>query len=105
MIVFINGIKQIPGIDYVSTNNAIAFSSPPAAMDTIEIQSRNGVLARILGDGSTYRFDFMNDIDHDTTYMLEEAFKLRHVPAVADILERLQVIVALAKQDDHIRQR
>jgi hypothetical protein len=103
MMIFINGVKQIAGIDYVSSNNCIQFSSPPAAMDTIEIQGRNGVLARILGDGYSYRFDFMNDIDHDTTYMLEDAFKLRNVPAVAEALERLQVVVALTKQNDSIR--
>ena len=35
---------------------------------------------------------------------LEEAFKFRHVPAVADMLQRLEVIVKLAKQDDTLRQ-
>ena len=35
--------------------------------------------------------------------MLEEAFRLRHVPAVADMLERLEVVVKLAKQDDRTR--
>jgi hypothetical protein len=30
--------------------------------------------------------------------MLEQAFKHRDVPAVADMLERLQVVVELAKQ-------
>jgi len=44
-------------------------------------------------------FQFMNDIDHDQIGMLEEAFKLRHVPAVADMLARLNVVVKLAKQE------
>lgn len=97
MLVYINGVKQISGIDYTHRGNSIAFITPPAAMDTIEIQGRSGTLARILGDGSTYLFQFMNDLDHDTTYMLEQAFRLRHVPAVADQLERLKVVVELAK--------
>lgn len=97
MLVYVNGIKQISGIDYTQGENSIAFITPPAAMDIIEIQGRSGTLARILGDGSTYLFQFMNDLDHDTTYMLEEAFRLRHIPAVADQLERLKVVVELAR--------
>ena len=51
-----------------------------------------------------FRSNFMTDFDHETTSMLEEAFKFRHVPAVADMLQRLEVIVKLAKQDDTLRQ-
>lgn len=99
MLVYVNGIKQIAGIDYIHRESAIVFKTAPAAMDTVEITGRNGVLARILGDGHTYLFQFMNDSDHDTTYMLEEAFRLRHIPAVADQLERLAVVVKLAKEE------
>ena len=103
LLVSINGILQILGIDYVAMGNSIAFSSPPPSMASIEIKGRTGVLARILGDGLTYRYDFMSDFDTDTSHMLEEAFKLRNVPAVADMLERLEVVVKLAKQDDRTR--
>jgi len=104
LLVSINGIVQVPGIDYHAAGNTISFSVPPAAMSTIDIRGRNGRLASILGDGSTYLFNFMTDFDHETTSMLEEAFKFRHVPAVADMLQRLEVIVKLAKQDDTLRQ-
>lgn len=107
MLVYVNGIMQCPGVDYHATQNSISFPTPPAAGTTISIRGatrgRNGVLANILGDGSTYLFQFMNDFEHDTVGMLEEAFKLRHVPAVADMLERLEVVVKLAKQDDRNR--
>ena len=105
LLVSINEIFQVPGVDYHAAGNTISFSTPPAAMSTIDIRGRNGTLASILGDGSTYLFHFMNDLDHDTTYMLEEAFRLRNVPAVADMLRRLEVVVKLAKQDDTLRQR
>ena len=105
LLVSINGIVQVPGVDYHATSNTISFSVPPSVMSTIDIRGRNGVLASILGDGSTYLFHFMTDFDHDTTSMLEEAFKFRHVPAVADMLQRLEVVVKLAKQDDTLRQR
>ena len=97
--VYINGIMQIPGIDYVSSDNSIAFSTAPQAMATIEIRSIRGVLARIFGDGSSYRFDIMSVFEHGMSEMLEDAFKLRHIPAVADVLERLQVVVSLAKEN------
>lgn len=89
---------QVPGVDYHAAQNAISFSTPPQAGSTISIRGRNGVLANICGDGSTYLFQFMDDFEHDTVGMLEEAFKLRHVPAVADMLKRLKVVVELAKQ-------
>ena len=103
LLVSINGITQCPGVDYHATPDSIAFSSPPPAMSIIDIRGRNGTLASILGDGSTYLFQFLNDLDHDTTSMLEDAFRLRNVPAVADMLERLEVVVKLAKQDDRNR--
>lgn len=105
LLVSINGIMQVPGVDYHAAGNTISFATPPQAMANIDIRGRNGVLASILGDGSTYLFNFMTDFDHETTSMLEEAFKLRHVPAVADMLQRLEVVVKLAKQDDTLRQR
>ena len=105
LLVSINGIVQVPGVDYHAAGNTISFLCPPSAMSTIDIRGRNGVLASILGDGSTYLFNFMTDFDHETTSMLEEAFRFRHVPAVADMLQRLEVVVKLAKQDDTLRQR
>lgn len=99
LFVSINGLVQVPGIDYHATKNSIAFSGPPQAGSVIEIRGNAGTLATILGDGSTYLFQFMNDLDHDQIGMLEEAFKLRHVPAVADMLARLEVVVKLAKQE------
>jgi hypothetical protein len=103
LLVSINGLIQCPSVDYHATSNSISFSTPPQAGTTISIQSRTGTLANILGDGSTFLFQFMSDFDHDQIGMLEEAFKLRDVPAVADMLQRLDVVVKLAKQDDRSR--
>jgi len=99
LFVSINGLVQVPGIDYHATDNSISFSGPPQAGSVIEIRGNTGNLATIFGDGSTYLFQFMNDLDHDTTSMLEDAFKLRHVPAIADMLARLEVVVKLSKQE------
>jgi hypothetical protein len=99
ILVHVNGIAQLPGIDYHTTQNSISFSSPPQAGSTISIQSKSGVLANILADGSTYLYQFMSDFENSTSQMLEDAFHMCHVPAVADMLERLRVVVELAKQD------
>ena len=103
LLVSINGIIQVPGVDYHATDKSVAFVTPPSVMSTIDIRGRNRTLASILGDGSTYLFEFFSDFDNDQSRMLEEAFRLRHVPAVADMLERLEVVVKLAKQDDRTR--
>lgn len=101
LLVSINGIVQVPGIDYHATENSISFSGPPQAGSVIEIRGNAGTLASILGDGSTYLFEFFSDFDNNQSRLLEEAFRLRHVPAVADQLERLAVVVKLARQDDN----
>lgn len=103
VLVSINGLMQVPGVDYHAAQNSISFSSPPPAGTTISIQGKSGVLANILADGSTYLYQFMSDFENSTSQMLEDAFHMRHVPAVADMLERLKVVVALAKQDDRNR--
>lgn len=99
ILVHINGLLQLPGVDYHCTENSISFSSPPPTGSSIDIRGNSGVLARIMGDGSTFLFNFFSDFEHRQSLMLEEAFKLRHIPAVADVLERLQVVVALAKEN------
>lgn len=98
LLVSINGILQVPGVDYYATQNAVSFTSPPQAGSTISIRSKSGVLANICGDGCTYLYQFMSDFENSTSQMLEDAFHMRHVPAVADMLERLKVVVELAKQ-------
>lgn len=97
ILVSINGIMQCPGVDYHATQNSISFSSPPQAGSTISIRSKSGVLSSIQGDGSTYLYQFMSDFENSTSKMLEDAFYMRRVPAVADMLERLRVVVELAK--------
>lgn len=101
LLVSINGLLQVPGVDYHATENSISFLGPPQAGSVIEIRGNSGTLASILGDGSTYLFEFFSDFDNNQSRMLEEAFRLRHIPAVADQLERLKVVVKLARQDDN----
>jgi hypothetical protein len=98
MLVYIDGIMLVPGIDYNATQNAIRFSTPPAAGATISIQGKSGTLANIHADGTTFLYQFMSDFENSTSLMLEDAFHMRHIPAVADMLERLRVVVELAKQ-------
>ena len=40
LLVFLNGVAQVPGVDYTVTGNAVDFSisSPPGTGDTIQIR-------------------------------------------------------------------
>jgi hypothetical protein len=98
--VTINGVRQVPGIDYVAGKNAVSFSTPPAAGDTIHVSSPRGTVAHIMADGSTYLYLITMDIErHDNIMnLLNDAAKYYDNPAVADVLERLQVVLALVKQ-------
>ena len=98
VLVSINGIVQIPGVDYHLGNDSISFSQPPHTGASITITTEAGVLLNIRADGSTYLFRYIDEESSKITEMLEQAFKHRDVPAVADMLERLQVVVELAKQ-------
>lgn len=101
--VSINGIMQIPGVDYHAGKDMISFTQPPQAMATITIMGERGVLMNVIGDGSTYLFRYIDEESSKITEMLEQAFKHRDVPAVADMLERLKVVVELVKENDTIR--
>ncbi len=102
MIVYVNGLAQIPGIDYMASANAVSFNQAPAMGSNISIQLKSGTICQMKGDGSNNLFQFaaFTDLnkDRDTYALLDEAFKHRRIPAVADALERLQVVVELAKQ-------
>lgn len=106
MLVSVNGLIQCPGVDYHATDNSISFSTPPAAGSTITIttpisDSGLGKICRLLeGDGSRYlwRLDEGHKEDPVKT-LLKDAWNLRTIPAVADMLERLGVVVELAKQE------
>jgi hypothetical protein len=97
--VYIDGVLQIPGIDYTAAKNAVSFSQPPMRGSYIEVSALSTVV-RLLGDGSTYLFMLDIDVERHTDLndMLHDAFKLRDVPAVAEALERLKVVIELVKQ-------
>jgi hypothetical protein len=97
-LVSIDGILQIPGVDYHAGKDSISFSQPPHTGASITITTEAGVLLNIRADGSTYLFRYIDEESSKITEMLEQAFKHRNVPAVADQLERLKVVVELVKQ-------
>jgi hypothetical protein len=102
-LVSINGIYQVPGVDYRLGKDMISFTQPPPAAATITIMNDRGVLMNVMADGVTYLFRYIDEASSKVSEMLEQAFKHRDVPAVADILERLQVVVELVKENDTIR--
>jgi hypothetical protein len=99
--VHVNGVKQIPGIDYLAAKNAVSFASPPRAGDVIYVNNARGTVAHIYGDGSTYLYQFTEDIDGHENMMnlLNDVGKYYQNPAVADALERLKVVIELVKEN------
>jgi hypothetical protein len=97
-LVSIDGILQIPGVDYHQGKDLISFSEPPHIGASITITTEDGVLLNIIADGFTYLFRYIDEESSKITEMLEQSVKHRDVPAVADQLERLKVVVELAKQ-------
>ena len=60
--------------------------------------SGNSVAGYFVGDGSTYLFDCNDGEAVKLRQMLDLAYIHRSVPAVADMLERLKVVVELSQQ-------
>lgn len=91
---------QIPGIDYVIGKDYIAFNSPPEVGRSIHVSSQIGTHASIWGDGTTFVFPMMTDLESYTQTMniLNDAVKYYRNPAVADLIEQLRVVVELVKQ-------
>ena len=99
--VYVNGIVQVPGIDYVAGTNVVSFTRPPARGSDILVKGQFGDVTHITADGSTYLYrisDFADNYNYAMN-LLNDALKYYDNPAVADVLERLRVVVELVKQD------
>ena len=99
---YINGIRQVPGIDFVARSNSISFrQAPPAGADVQLVYGGYGI-ANLCGDGSTFLFPGpFNDVERQDNIVdvLHHALKYRDNPAVAEALERLSVVVTLVKEE------
>lgn len=105
---YINGVRQVPGIEYSTSGNTISFSTPPSNGASIQLVHNGYSLCNLTGNGSTFLFtgSFADAEAQDTLIdTLRTAFDYRDNPAIADAIERLQVVVELVKQDDTLHQR
>ena len=98
--VFVNGVSQLPGFNYVAGKNSVCFTGPPAAGTDIVVEDSGGNATRITADGTTFLYQLSA---HSKSYnnainLLNDALKYYDNPAVADVLERLRVVVELVKQ-------
>jgi hypothetical protein len=100
--VHINGVMQIPGIDYTACKNAVAFTTPPQAGYVVHVSNSRGTVGQFYADGSTYLYQMTMDIidePENITTLLNDVVKYYNNPAVADMLERLQVVIELIKEN------
>lgn len=109
--IHLNGLKMLPGIDYTATKNTIGFSTPPNAGDDILVTSAipggGAHLQRLKGDGFTFLYQLDSSFKERVQIqsVLADAWVYHNVPAVKDLLDRLQVVIELVKQDDPLHQR
>ena len=105
-IVYINGVLQIPGIDYRRSPGSISFQVPPCAQADIIISqltpnTEGEHIIKLTGDGSTFLFPV--DFEFVKRAEIEDLFndirEYRSHTAVVDVLERLRVVIALVKQE------
>jgi chaperonin GroEL (HSP60 family) len=96
--VHLNGSKLIPGFDYVAGKNSVCFTGPPAAGTNIVVEDSGGNATRITADGNTFLYQLSVKDYNNTINLLKDALKYYDNPAVADVLERLRVVVELVKQ-------
>ena len=96
-IVSINGVIQ-PASTYRITETEICFARAPAAMVVISI-SNSGHEATMIGNGFLFRFytgDFFKN--HHVKLRLNRVYHLLENPAIAESLEKLQVLVNLIEE-------
>ncbi len=98
MLVYISGVLQAPGIDFYLGKNTVMFPEPPSAGCIVEIKNNRGNWFRKTADGSTYLYQVATPND-DVQALLDDAFKYCDVPAVADLLSKLKVVIELVKQE------
>jgi len=96
-IVSVNGVVVREGYDYVyrPIDRDIVFMNAPASGDyiTVAVAARQKMW---IGDGFTTHF-LVEDLAEDKLFrdIVNKAWELRNVPAVAEALEKLKVVVLL----------
>lgn len=100
LLISINGVIQTPNLDYVAANNEIKFTKAPAKGCVVEIRGPNGTLIQQQGTGFIDTF-WLDDIlpEDPLVALFQEVYKNKDVPAVKDILDRLQVVINLIKTE------
>jgi hypothetical protein len=97
-IVSVNGVVCREGHDYVyrPIDRDIVFTDAPLSGDYISVTT--GPTSKVwIGDGFTIRFKVEEYVENqEFTEMVNKTWELRNVPAVAEALEKLKVVVTLA---------
>lgn len=98
--IYIDGVLQAPGIDYMATQNAVSFTQPPLQGSYIEVNTLNSTVARLMGDGRTHVFQLDGGavVRHEMLRLLDDVCRYRDNPAVAEALEKLKVVIELVKE-------
>ena len=100
MDIYVNGILQVPGFDYVASKNSVSFTRPPARGYDIVVKDLIGNVTKITADGTTFLYQLSADTKsyNNAINLLNDALKYYDNPAVADVLDQLKVVIALVEQ-------
>jgi hypothetical protein len=103
--VFVDGVRQIEGIQFTTSVKQLAFHQPPPIGTTISIKAWGREFARFIGDGCTYLYNFdpvdpVNPKSRDLMNLVNDLVKYHKNPTVSDVLDRLQVVINLVKEDE-----
>lgn len=99
LMISVNGIIQLPNLDYTASGREIQFTMAPPMGSVVEIRSKGAVI-RETGTGFIKTFWVDQILDDDPMLALfEDAYRNRDNPTVIDLLEKLQVVVNLIKSE------
>ena len=100
MLVYVDGVLQVPGVDYSISGASITFIQAPGQGSHIELYSGTFMVTKLLGDGRTFLFKISTEgkTRHAMLQLLDDVCKYHDKPAVAEALEKLIVAIELVKE-------
>ena len=78
MMVFINGIAQVPGADYVAGDSTVSFCAPPPVNSTIQVTTPKYNRLMFNGDGKTYTYQTVVQDMQSTKVRLGKGLRARY---------------------------
>jgi hypothetical protein len=104
--IYLNGLRLIQNHDYIVEPAGVCFTEAPCIGDRISVSrpifgSTGGRLLEMhIGNGTTCLYPLNNQFNDrvEIQNLLDDVYTYQHVPAVAEALEKLKVVIGLIKE-------